>query len=224
MGRRKRDDAAGSSDQTRLSKKMTTVLRHRIHENGLGAVLRPDGFVPLAALLRAPGFGSVTVEQVRQCVADNDKQRLTLRDEAGELFIRANQGHTVDGISDEALLEPLDEASGGLSPMARKHVHLAADLPGASGVVSGMRASAQVHVWVDVRGAVRAGVPFYRSSNGVLLTPGVGGLLPLAHFERVVDAASGREWRDGDWAAAAAGGSAEAAPAVAPVGGELGEG
>ncbi|KAJ1626058.1 KptA family-domain-containing protein [Pavlovales sp. CCMP2436] len=111
-----RDQAQmGRRDETpevKLSKKLSCVLRHGVHENGLGGMLRPDGFVPLRALLALPGFRGpgTTVAQVQALVADNKKQRFALcADEAtGELLIRANQGHTfLDGLDDEALLEHL---------------------------------------------------------------------------------------------------------------------
>ena len=35
-----------------LSKKLSAVLRHRIDENGLRPVLRPDGYVPLSGPVR----------------------------------------------------------------------------------------------------------------------------------------------------------------------------
>ena len=219
MPSRRRD---ATEPDTRLSKKMSAVLRHRIQENGLGPVLRPDGYVPLAALLAAPGFGGVSEADVRRVVARNDKQRFSLTTGPdGATHIRANQGHSIGGLDDDEMLERLDAssvdtptravhgtslaawpailASGGLSPMSRRHVHLAADLPrSGTGVISGMRASAQVHIWVDVAAAAAAGVPFYRAANGVILTPGApaSGVLPDAYFCRVVDVSGSapREW------------------------------
>lgn len=207
-----------------LSKKLSAVLRHRIDENGLRPVLRPDGYVPLSALLEVKGFGGTSVEQVRAVVEGNDKQRFALLEEPdGTIFIRANQGHTVSGLDADEMLTRMDEAaaaelggravhgtyraawakivaSGGLSKMKRNHIHLAANLPGDSGVISGMRSSAEVHVWVDLRGAIAAGIPFFRSANGVVLTPGdASGVLPLRFFERAVDPSRGQIWREGAW-------------------------
>ena len=224
---------AANDDSVKISKKMSNLLRHRLHENGLGAVLRPDGYVPLEALMGTAGFRGVSVESVRAVVRDNDKQRFSIVREDGVEYIRANQGHTSQGIDESQLLERLDEAAlvrlggravhgtyrsawaaiaaaGGLSPMARHHVHLAADLPGESGVISGMRKSAEVHIWVDLVGAARAGVPIYRSANGVILTPGKPEtrLLGSEHFARVLDVGRGLEWRDGAWATMAAGAAA----------------
>ena len=78
--------------------------------------------------------------------------------------------------------------------MSRTHVHLAAGLPEKGGVISGMRGSCELVVHVDVRSAVlEGGLRFYRSSNGVILTPGLGeeGLLPLRFLKRVTDRRTG---------------------------------
>lgn len=216
----------GHQQNDPIGRKLVKLLRHRIDENGLSPVLRPDGYVPLAAVLRLQQFAGVTVEEVKEVVRSNDKQRMALMEEDGQVFIRANQGHTVAGIKDDALLVPLDAAaaatlgdgrglavhgtyhaawgaivaSGGLKRMTRHHIHLASGLPGDSGVISGMRKSCEVLIWVDVAAAVAAGIPFYTSQNNVILTPGNSdGVLPIAHFARVVERATDRVWRDGDW-------------------------
>ena len=69
-------------------------------------------------------------------------------------------------------------------------------LPGEAGVISGMRKSAEVFVWVDVLRAMRMGVTFYLSQNRVVLTPGrevrllvFGPRCPLAGL--IVKAANG---------------------------------
>jgi 2'-phosphotransferase len=101
----------------------------------------------------------------------NDKQRFSLRENSGKLEIRANQGHTIKNtLKDEELLEPLEDAmvvihgtyhrfwesirSKGLSRMRRNHIHFAAGEPGAEGVVSGMRDSCQIYIYVDVAKAM----------------------------------------------------------------------
>ena len=130
-------------------------------------------------------------------------------------------------------------ASGGLKAMGRMYVHLATGpalgevLPGvvegAEGngngraeknlvenrVRSGMRSDAQILVYVDVRRAIRGGIKFWVSENGVVLTEGVPGpegeqiggrrtdppekLLPLEFFDTVVEIKRGLGvlWRDG---------------------------
>ncbi|OJD21847.1 hypothetical protein ACJ73_06814, partial [Blastomyces percursus] len=88
-------------------------------------------------------------------------------------------------------------AYGGLRCMSRNHIHFATGptltsvLPegregsvaatppgrgftgGAGGVISGMRADAQILIYIDLKRALAAGVPFWRSENGVILSEGV---------------------------------------------------
>lgn len=87
--------------------------------------------------------------------------------------------------------------------MTRNHIHLAQGVSG-SGVVSGMeftasmcalltdrtgmRNSANVLVYVDVQKALDAGLKFFLSSNGVVLTEGdESGHLGPQFFQRVTD-------------------------------------
>ncbi|CDO69664.1 hypothetical protein BN946_scf184851.g52 [Trametes cinnabarina] len=69
--------------------------------------------------------------------------------------------------------------------MTRNHIHLAQGLAG-SGVVSGMRNSSQILIYVDVQKAINAGIKFYISANGVVLTEGdERGFLDTRFFSRV---------------------------------------
>ncbi|XP_044879857.1 tRNA 2'-phosphotransferase 1 isoform X2 [Mauremys mutica] len=100
---------------------------------------------------------------------------------------------------------------GGLSRMGRNHIHLAPGLPGDGHVLSGMRQDCDVAIVIDGPQALAAGkyaqwsgmgsellqrilswvladgIQFYRSANGVILTPGdAEGLLPPRYFQRVL--------------------------------------
>ncbi|KAI6044443.1 KptA family-domain-containing protein, partial [Pisolithus marmoratus] len=76
-------------------------------------------------------------------------------------------------------------ATQGLSRMKRNHVHLAQGVPG-SGILSGMRNSSQVLIFIDVQKAIDAGIEFYLSKNGVVLTEGdANGFLGPQFFQRV---------------------------------------
>ncbi|BFZ53414.1 tRNA 2'-phosphotransferase [Savitreella phatthalungensis] len=79
----------------------------------------------------------------------------------------------------------------GLSRMRRNHIHLATGLPGEDGVRSGVRGSADCFVYVDVARAMReAAITFYKSANGVILSPGNElGCIPPEFFTKVVDRA-----------------------------------
>ena len=92
-------------------------------------------------------------------------------------------------------------ASSGLKAMGRNHIHFAAGLPSgfrsiveqdvetvAAPVISGMRKSSTVLIFVDVAKAMGAGIKFWRSDNEVVLSEGdENGLLPIEYFLRVED-------------------------------------
>lgn len=48
-----------------------------------------------------------------------------------------------------------------------------------------MRKSSQILIFVDVQKALDAGVPFYLSANGVVLTEGDEGFISPTYFQRV---------------------------------------
>ena len=208
MGKQDKKQDRKQDKATAISKKLAFLLRHGAAEAGLR--MRADGFVRLSEVLACRGLHGVSVQKVKEIVAANDKQRFALAVEHGETFIRANQGHTLTGLQDDALLTEIRDAAdapvcihgtyrrciapilrGGLSRMARNHVHCAALLP-EEGVVSGMRGSCEVAVYVDVGKSMALGLKWYRSANGVLLTPGdEAGLVPPSCFEKVIDLATG---------------------------------
>ena len=55
-------------------------------------------------------------------------------------------------------------------------------------MVSGMRKSADTIVTIDVARAMAAGIPFFRSSNGVILSPGLGdtGCIPAEFISQIL--------------------------------------
>jgi 2'-phosphotransferase len=189
-----------------LSKKLSKVLRHSAREHGLK--MDASGYVPVSDILKLKGFNGFCADDVLQVVSACKKQRFAIEDRGGDgLFIRANQGHSIIGVinPDELLTKITDpteyqdvlhgtnlgaweliKSSGGLHRMKRNHIHFARGLPGADGVISGMRSSCQVVLYIDLSAAMADGIPFYTSQNGVILTPGNAlGMLPLKYITRV---------------------------------------
>jgi 2'-phosphotransferase len=76
----------------------------------------------------------------------------------------------------------------GLSRMNRNHIHFATGLLGEEGVISGMRHNCAVLIYIDLEKALGAGVKFFKSENGVVLTEGLNdeGYLPKEYFSKVV--------------------------------------
>jgi 2'-phosphotransferase len=154
--------------------------------------------------------GKLTGADLRAMVERCPKQRFSIVERpreppspALEPWVRANQGHSYfegSRLDPSLMLSPvlsaadaptavhgtsrasleLITASGGLKPMGRTHVHFARGLPGEDGVISGMRARSQVHLYLNVPAALREGLALFKSSNGVILTPGNrNGLVPM---------------------------------------------
>ena len=69
--------------------------------------------------------------------------------------------------------------------MNRNHIHFAPGLPKEQGVISGMRGSCDIIVQIDMESAMKDGIAFYISSNNVILTEGVDGLLASKYFKNV---------------------------------------
>ncbi|KAF5316303.1 hypothetical protein D9619_006550 [Psilocybe cf. subviscida] len=133
----------------------------------------------------------------------------------GIWWIKARQGHSIKTVQLE--LKPIasvtDIPTGlaihgtngaawasigkeGLSKMKRNHIHLAQDVAG-KGVVSGMRTSSRILIYIDVAKALDAGIKFWLSDNGVVLTEGnQDGRLPVEFFQKVVDSIKGTEVED----------------------------
>ncbi|XP_059378363.1 tRNA 2'-phosphotransferase 1 isoform X2 [Carassius carassius] len=172
----------------------------------MGLQMNSDGFVFVEELLTHKQFHSFSLEDVERVVATNDKQRFKLCHHPvdGRLQIRANQGHSVQVTDLELRAVALDDpdypreavhgsymkhwpsiCSQGISRMNRTHIHLAPGLPGDGRVISGMRPSCDLAVYIDVAKAISDGIQFFWSENGVLLTPGdAAGMLLPCYFSR----------------------------------------
>lgn len=191
--------------EVQLSKALAYALRHGAEE--LQLTMRPSGYVALPELLAHRKFRKYTEAQVEEAVRTCAKKRFTLTtDTSGAVkFIRANQGHSLALVADDELLEPLvapdaiDQCihgtyvkywdsivENGLSRMTRNHMHFTTRTVADGEVVSGMRASCNLLLYIDFPLALADGVPFYRSSNNVVLSPGVDGVLDQRYFLRAV--------------------------------------
>ena len=194
------------SKATQLSKLLSFTLRHGALEMKLP--IRSDGYVNLDRILQHNKFKqlNITLSDILEVVETNEKKRFEVTDIEGVKYIRAVQGHTIKQVEDEELLTPILNASEialaahgtylrhmtaiqstGLSRMNRKHIHMASSInPGV--VVSGARNSAEVFIVINVEKAIADGILFYKSKNGVILSPGKGstGLIPPEYFSRIV--------------------------------------
>ncbi|KAH0375625.1 phosphotransferase KptA/Tpt1, partial [Aureobasidium melanogenum] len=165
---------------------------------------------------------SVPADDAATSTTSDIPSQLPESDDPADYLIRANQGHSLE-IASENLLTPITEenlpptvvhgtthaawplivATGGLKKMTRTHVHFASGLPAgfksedkdanAAPVISGMRNSSSVLVYVDIKKAMEAGVKFWKSENGVILSEGdENGVIGLQFFSKVEDRTGGQ--------------------------------
>lgn len=198
--------------QVQISKALTQVLRHSAVK--LSLPIRPDGYIELNAVLQCSLLKKFvsTPEEVEEIVRSSDKQRFAMAEIDGSWHIRASQGHSMKVVQDDLLLEPLRKdmedlpevlhgtysrhwksiqekgllAGGNQGQKFRNHVHFATGLPSSGDVISGMRQTCDIAIYLDVVKALEAGLPLYRSANNVLLSPGFDGVVPPHLFLKVV--------------------------------------
>jgi 2'-phosphotransferase len=195
-------------ERVKLSKKLSYLLRHGAEE--LGLTIQSDGYIQINHILRCPGYRGSSFHKISEVVEKCSKKRFEMKQdppETGPWFIRASQGHTMKIIQDTELLTSIllsDSInycihgtyveflnliqSNGLSKMQRNHIHFAEGLPGDHGVISGMRGNCTAVVIVDMKKAIEDGILFYRSTNNVILSPGMGetGIIPPKYFVEIL--------------------------------------
>ncbi|EKM50549.1 uncharacterized protein PHACADRAFT_104132 [Phanerochaete carnosa HHB-10118-sp] len=208
--------------EVRQAKTVTWILRHAAESEELE--LRPDGYARVHDLLDRPKLKNLTFEALQDMVQKDKKTRCSLIQEPDPKsdssepiwWIGANQGHSMKAIKLD--LQPIRNVSDiptglavhgtntaaweliktqGLKKMSRNHIHMAQSAPG-PGVISTGRNFATILIYIDVQKALGAGVQFFLSNNGVVLTEGDGfGSLQPEFFQRVTDG-KGKEltgWR-----------------------------
>jgi len=145
-------------------------------------------------------------EDISQIVESSDKKRFNLSYENNIWLIGANQGHSKNignQIDDNKLLEPVTKSLNlcvhgtysnvidqikaiGLSRMEQTHIHFATDYPNSDKVISGARSNSDVFVEINMDLAMRYGIKFYKSANGVILTEGIEGIILPKYFSNII--------------------------------------
>ncbi|KIY73795.1 hypothetical protein CYLTODRAFT_365398 [Cylindrobasidium torrendii FP15055 ss-10] len=192
----------------RISRTMAYLLRHSGQREGLA--MTSDGFVRVRDLLEHPNMRSVNFQTLQNIVRDDKKNRYYMKFDTmvtddgtkDSWWICARQGHSIPEVALD--LEPIFSAKNmpvvihgtteeawkaiaqvGIHRMNRNHIHLARGFA-QDGVLSGIRSSSKVLIYIDVAKALAYGIPFFLSKNGVVLTPGnKEGYLPPQVFHRV---------------------------------------
>lgn len=158
---------------------MSMVLRH--NPLAIGLHLDEGGWVLVSELSSKARAAGVELPEVmiREIVRLSDKQRFCLSPDG--LWIRANHGHSIKvdlGLDNNCPPEFLYHgtarrnfsaiSAGGILPVSRQMVHLAADMESALAV--GARHGNPAVITVFARQMWDAGLVFYRSESGVWLT------------------------------------------------------
>ncbi|XP_018570411.1 tRNA 2'-phosphotransferase 1 [Anoplophora glabripennis] len=187
-----------------LSKTLSWLLRHGAVKEGLH--ISREGFVSVVDILNHKSLRNrYNLEDIKRVVDVNDKQRFRLRCNDGIWEICANQGHSLKAVEDPDLV-PILEANGteaihgtynknwhaikkqGLKCMGRNHIHFATGLPDDRAVVSGMRKTAEVFIYINLPLALSDGIKFFKSTNGVILSSGNDkGIIDPKYFLKVCD-------------------------------------
>jgi 2'-phosphotransferase len=185
---------------SRESRCLVKVLRHCLVK--LGLFPDSEGYVSLSDIKKSViSLSNVTEEQVLEMVKVDNKGRMSTKIINQQLYIRANQGHSTesgllinDGDSLTHILEPIDGvfhatyknlfmsiSKKGLNRMTRKHIHIAKSLT----AKAGKRGKCDLLVYIDMNAAMKDGILFYESDNGVILTEGKDGVLDPKYLKYV---------------------------------------
>lgn len=184
----------------KVSINLSKILRHQAENRNLK--INDGGWVKLDDILRCKEFKGISIDEINYIVENNNKKRFSTNIVNDILYIRANQGHSINKIKDENLLTEIKDVNyinnvvhstfrknldlikkNGLCKMKRNHIHFAKT----KNVSSGIRKNADVYIYIDVVKAMNDGIKFYESSNGVILSPGIGkeGIISYKYFSDV---------------------------------------
>lgn len=161
-------------DLTKLSKKMSYILRHA--PESINQKLDDAGWMPVQPLLKALNISKQDLDFI---IENNNKKRFEYND--NETKIRASQGHSIEvDLGYEERKPPAYLYHGtstnnldfiftsGIKKMGRHHVHLSADEETAKNV--GSRHGRPIILRVNAEEMWNNGEKFYLSNNNVWLT------------------------------------------------------
>ncbi len=142
-------------------------------------------------------FKNITIDDILYIVDNNDKKRFSIEHRNSIIYIKAKQDHSIKSIKDDLLLNEIKDPNyikfaihstfkksiklikeNGLSKMNRNHIHMAKSRD----VKCCVRKNANVFIYIDITSAINDGIKFYESENGVILSPGIDGVIPSKYF------------------------------------------
>ncbi|EDR29215.1 tRNA 2'-phosphotransferase, putative [Entamoeba dispar SAW760] len=170
-----------------ISKRLSYLLRHGAIKERIP--ITKDGWVLIKDLLNNRQMKGISEEEIKSIVAKDPKKRYSIQGEGNQIKIRANQGHSINvqvemkEITDASLYPIVIHGTymrnfnsiikNGLQKMGRLHIHMAQGLPKEiKEEKSGMRSSCNIIIYIDIEKAMKKGIKFYESENGVILSEG----------------------------------------------------
>lgn len=186
------------SYNSRFSRYLSSVLRHQAINQGY--TMDSRGFVSVSEIIKR--CNNITFDEIVQIVNDNNKKKFELENRENEWYIRAVQGHSIPGINPdlELVTDPTvipivvhgtnnkaysSIKNTGLNRMNRQHIHFSHGTLDDNSVISGMRNTSTVMIFVNIEKAMTDGIKFYKSSNGVILSEGINGMIEPKYFSKV---------------------------------------
>ncbi len=193
------------------SKKLTQILRHQIKHYNLNMTTEGFVNINDIFSLNLKEFKNINLDDIKEIVATNNKKRLELKyvnDISSNtmeinVFIRATQGHNTDVgnmIDDTKALELIDLSThiqyiyhgtkyeyldsilkDGLKRMNRKHIHFVENI-NRDEQISGFKKISNAILKIDMKKCMEDGIVFYKSTNDVILTEGIDGIIPTKYI------------------------------------------
>lgn len=195
----------------KISKTLSWLLRHAAEKEGIQ--IENDGFVSVESILLHRSFRHLncTVADIRRIVDNDKKGRYLLKkfEGSGQLKIKATQGHSINAVN-QLSLKKIEKASEipvlihgtysrflpaitteGLNRMKRNHIHFTRSSVANDNNTSGFRSNCNILVYIDTSKAIEAGIEFFISENGVVLSAGQNGSISPKFFDKIVNRKTG---------------------------------
>lgn len=195
----------------KASRKLTQILRHKIVYYNL--IMNDEGYVKVTDIyrLKLNDLKNINNNDINQIVETNEKKRFELKIINEELFIRATQGHHTNVgqfINDSKSLTKITLSDNiesnifiyhgtkkeylnsiikyGLNRMNRKHIHFVENI-NKDKQTSGFKNASDIILKIDMKLCIEDGIIFYKSSNNVILTEGINGLISSKYIIEIIE-------------------------------------
>ena len=89
----------------RVSMSLSKILRNQAVNRNIK--IDQGGWIKLDEIMKLNEFKNINFDEIMYIVENNNKKRFSLETRNGKMYIRANQGHSIDNIKDDLLLEEM---------------------------------------------------------------------------------------------------------------------